>query len=42
MPEIEHDFIPTDHFKLLFMNQWNILQNIIFVTFCFVKQITGK
>jgi len=34
---MEHNLFPIDHFKLLFMIQQNILQNMIFFTLCFVN-----
>jgi len=34
---MEHELFPTDYFKLLFMNQQNLLQTMIFTTKCIVK-----
>ena len=30
IPEMENDLFPTDYCKLLFTNQWNFLQTMIF------------
>jgi hypothetical protein len=35
---MEHNLFPTDHFNLLFVNQQNIWQSMIFVTNSFVKK----
>jgi hypothetical protein len=39
---MEHGLIPTDYIKLLFMNNPNIWQTVMFATKNVVKYTTGK